>query len=319
MELVGIGNALMDVVAFVDESFAPSLGFHNNSVSHIDRGRMDEVLGALTDPVVSAGGGAANVARASSILGARAAYAGCVGEDKLGEDFLADLAASEVEALVSRSGSPTGVYCALIRPEGGRTLLVSQSAALDLTLEPPMPSIFRPGATLFIECFLLRERSFFMDCLRSARESGMEIAIDLSSRELASSNRDFILGLLPTFCDVLFANEDEFAALTRLPIREGLELFSAWSIEVVVKRAEMGALWSSAGAVFDSPVRELWPVDATGAGDAFAAGFLYGRSMGLPPERSLRLGNRVAEEVLGVPGLGVDPERVKRAMNRVMG
>ncbi len=319
MELVGIGNALMDIVAFVDESFAPSLGFHNNSVSHIERDRMDEVLDALPDPVISAGGGAANVARACSILGARAAYAGCIGEDKLGDAFIEELAASEVESLVSRSGASTGVYCALIRPEGGRTLLVSQGAALDLTLEAPRPGVFRPGATLFIECFLLRDRSFFMDCLRRAREAGMEIAIDLSSRDLASSNRDFILGLLPAYCDVLFANEDEFAALTRLPIREGLELFSAWNLEVVVKRAEMGALWSSGGTAFDSPVRELWPVDATGAGDAFAAGFLYGRSMGLPPERSLRLGNRVAEEVLGVPALGVDPERVRRAMKRVLG
>ncbi len=318
MELVGLGNALMDFVAFVDEAFAPSLGFHNNSVSHIGRERMDEVIRLLPDPIVSAGGGAANVARAASMLGSRSAYAGAVGEDELGDRFVEEIEASEVESLVSRSGAPTGAYCALIRPDGGRTLLVSPGAALDLALEPPSPRIFRPGATLFIECFLLRERSFFMDALRGAREAGMEIAVDLSSRELASSERDFILGFLPSYCDLLFANEDEFAALTRMPMREGLDLLAAWNIEVVVKRAEMGALWSSGGSAYDSPVREMTPVDATGAGDAFAAGFLYGRSIGLPPERSLRLGNRVAEEVLGVPALGVDRERVERAMRRVL-
>jgi len=318
MELVGVGNALMDVVAFVDEAFAPSLGYHNNSVSHVDRSRMDEVLRALPDPVVSAGGGAANAARAASILGARAAFAGRVGEDELGDRFVEELESFDVEPLLSRSGAPTGVYCALARPDGGRTLLVSPGAALDFALDPPPPSIFRPGATLFVECFILRDRAFFMDCLRGAREVGMEVAVDLSSRELASSERDFILGFLPEYCDVLFANEDEFAALTRMPIREGLELFSAWDIEVVVKRAEMGALWSRGGSAFDSPVREQQPVDPTGAGDAFAAGFLYGRSIGLPPERSLRLGNRVAEEVLGVPALGVDPDRIHRAVKRVM-
>jgi sugar/nucleoside kinase (ribokinase family) len=314
MELIGVGNALMDVIAFVDEAFAPSLGYHNNSVSHIDRARMADVLAALPDPIVSAGGGAANAARAASMLGARAAFAGRVGEDELGERFAEELEFSMVEPILSRSGAPTGVYCALVRPDGGRTLLVSPGASLDLALEPPPPSIFRPGATLFLECFLLRDRAFFMDCVRGAREVGMEIAVDLSSRELASSERDFILGFLPEYC----ANEDEFAALTRMPIREGLEIFSAWDIEVVVKRAEMGALWSRGGSAFDSPVRELQPVDSTGAGDAFAAGFLYGRSIGLPPERSLRLGNRIAEEVLGVPALGVDPDRIHLAVKRVM-
>jgi sugar/nucleoside kinase (ribokinase family) len=318
MELVGVGNALMDVIAFVDEAFAPSLGIHNNSVSHIDRARMGELLALLPDPVISAGGGAANAARAASMLGARSAFAGRIGEDELGDRFAEELEASEVEPLLSRSGAPTGVYCALVRPDGGRTLLVSAGAALDLALEPPDPAIFRPGATLFLECYLLRDRAFFMDCVRGGRDAGMEIAVDLSSRELASSERDFILGFLPDYCDVLFANEDEFAALTRMPIREGLELFSAWEIEVVVKRAEMGALWSRGGSAFDSPVRELLPVDSTGAGDAFAAGFLYGRSLGLPPERSLRLGNRIAEEVLGVPALGVDPDRIHRAVKRVM-
>jgi sugar/nucleoside kinase (ribokinase family) len=318
MELVGVGNALMDVVAFVDEVFAPSLGYHNNSVSHVDRSRMDEVLALLPDPVSSAGGGAANAARAASMLGARAAFAGRVGEDALGDRFAEELEASEVEPILSRSGAPTGVYCALVRPDGGRTLIVSPGAALDLALDPPAPAIFRPGATIFLECFLLRDRAFFMDCLRGAREAGMEVAVDLSSRELASSDRDFILGFLPDFCDVLFGNEDEFAALTRMPIREGLDLFSAWDIEIVVKRAEMGALWSRGGSAYDSPVREMMPVDSTGAGDAFAAGFLYGRSLGFPPERSLRLGNRVAEEVLGVPALGVDPERIHRAVKRVM-
>jgi sugar/nucleoside kinase (ribokinase family) len=318
MELIGVGNALMDVIAFVDEAFAPSLGYHNNSVSHIDRARMADVLAALPDPIVSAGGGAANAARAASMLGARAAFAGRVGEDELGERFAEELEFSMVEPILSRSGAPTGVYCALVRPDGGRTLLVSPGASLDLALEPPPPSIFRAGATLFLECFLLRDRAFFMDCVRGAREVGMEIAVDLSSRELASSERDFILGFLPEYCDILFANEDEFAALTRMPIREGLEIFSAWDIEVVVKRAEMGALWSRGGSAFDSPVRELQPVDSTGAGDAFAAGFLYGRSIGLPPERSLRLGNRIAEEVLGVPALGVDPDRIHLAVKRVM-
>jgi sugar/nucleoside kinase (ribokinase family) len=317
MEIVGIGNALMDVIAFVDEAYAPKLGFHNNAVAHLDSALLGAILADLPDAIVSAGGSAANAVRAAAYLGATAAFAGMVGEDKLGSTYADELQASGVEPLLSFSDAKTGVYCALIRPEGGRTLLVAPGAALDLSLEPLRDSIFRTGAILFVECFLLRDRVFFMECLRRARSVGMEIAIDLSSQELMAGNRDFLLDILPDFCDILFANEDEFVALTRLPLREGLEFLSDGDLEIVVKRAEMGAVWACEGRIVSSPVREMRPVDETGAGDAFAAGFLYGRSLGLAPERCLRLGNRVAEEILGVPGFGVDPERLRRAAAEV--
>jgi sugar/nucleoside kinase (ribokinase family) len=314
MDIVGIGNALMDVIAFVDEAFAPKFGFHNNAVVHLERAVLQAVLDELPDATVSAGGGASNAARAAAYLGANASYAGMVGEDELGNRYAEELRSSGVEALLSLSDAATGVYCALIRPDGGRTLLVSPGAAVDLSLEPPRDALFKPGAILFAEGFLLRDRAFFMECMRRARGAGMEIALDLSSRELTSRNRDFIQALLPDFCDLLFANEDEFVALTGLPLREGLELFAQGGgigdMEIVVKRAEMGAVWANRNGVVSSPVREMRPVDETGAGDAFAAGFLYARSLGLAPERSLRLGNRVAEEILCVPGFGVDPKRI---------
>ena len=203
MEIVGIGNALMDVIAFVDEAYAPKLGYHNNTVAHIDSTELGAILEDLPDATVSAGGGAANAVRAAAYLGATAALAGMVGEDDFGARYTEELLASGVESLLTLSDADTGVYCALIRPEGGRTLLVSPSAALDLSLEPPRDDIFRPGAILFLESFLLRDRAFFMECLRRARAAGMETAIDLSSRDLTARNRDFILAMLPDYCDVL--------------------------------------------------------------------------------------------------------------------
>jgi sugar/nucleoside kinase (ribokinase family) len=317
MEIVGIGNALMDVIAFVDEAYAPSLGFHNNAVAHLDSASLRAILEGLPDVSVSAGGGAANAVRTAACLGATAAFAGMVGEDKLGTAYADELQASGVESLLSFSEAENGVYCALIRPEGGRTLLVSPGAALGLSLESLRDVVFRPGAILFVECFLLRDRAFFMECLKRARAAGMEIAIDLSSHMLTAKNRDFLLAVLPDFCDVLFANDDEFVALASLPLREGLERFADGDLEIVVKRAEMGAVWAHEGRIVSSPVREMRPVDETGAGDAFAAGFLYGRSLGLAPERCLRLGNRVAEEILGVPGFSIDPERLRQAAAEV--
>jgi sugar/nucleoside kinase (ribokinase family) len=318
MEIVGIGNALMDVIAFVDEAYAPRLGFHNNAVVHFDRSRLDSILSELPDASISAGGGVANTMRAVAYLGATSFFAGMVGNDDFGASYEDELISSGVKPFLSRSGAGTGVYCALIRPDGGRTLLVAPGAALDLSLEPLRDELFRPGAMLYLEGFLLADRAFFMQCVGRAREVGMTIAMDLASRALTAANRDFLLAMLPGNCDLLFANEDEFVALAGLPLRESLDLLSGWDIEIVVKRAEMGAVWAKGGRLVSSLVREMRPVDETGAGDAFAAGFLYGRSLGLAPERSLRLGNRVAEEILGVPGFGVDPERVRRAARSLL-
>ena len=314
MEVVGVGNALMDLIAFVDEDFAPSLGIHNNAVLHLERRDFDAILPLLPEFEASAGGGGANVARTAAFLGAAASFSGCVGLDLLGESYAEELEASGVEPLLSRSSSETGVYCSLIRPDGGRTLIVSPGAALDLDLEPPRDELFRPGALLLVDGYLLRNRAYFGECLGRAKRSDMEVAIDLGGQALTAAHRDYLLEILPGNCDILFANEDEFAALSGLPLREGIELFGSCEFELVIKLAERGAIWARGGELIESPVREQRPVDETGAGDAFAAGFLAGRDRGLPPERCLRLGNRIAEEVLGVPGLGVDPERLRRVI-----
>jgi fructokinase len=145
----------------------------------------------------------------------------------------------------------------------------------------------------------------------------MEIAIDLGSLSLVEAERDFILEILTDYCDWLFANEDEFCALSGLPLGEGLDLLADSGPALIVKRSERGAVYARGELRLESPVRALYPVDETGAGDAFAAGFLTAMARGLPPERCLRLGNRIAEEVLLVPGLAVDPDRLRSALGSV--
>jgi sugar/nucleoside kinase (ribokinase family) len=318
MDLVGIGNALLDVIAFVDEDFAPSIGIHNNSVVHMDRARLGNIVEGLPNAAVSAGGGAANTARAVAALGMKATFIGSVGDDELGQTYAANLEEAGVQVEVTTSPAQTGLYCALVRPDGGRTLLVSPAAALDIEFAPLPTAFLTAGSLFYAEGYLLRNRPFLMDCLRRAREAGMTVAFDLASRSLTSSQRDFLLEFLPRFCDLVFANEDEFVALAGFDIREGLDLLESWGIELVIKRAERGAIWAKGQTTIDSPVRSIQPVDETGAGDAFAAGFIYGKARGMPPERCLRIGNRIAEEALRVPALSLDAIRVKRAISSVV-
>ncbi len=317
MEIVGIGNALMDVIAFVDDDFAPSLGFHNNATLRVGRDRLEGLLASLADTVSSAGGGAANTARVAALLGQRASFCGAVGDDALGRAYRDELEAAGVVPRLSASPASTGVFCALVRPDGGRTLLVSPSAALDLVLLPPPSDLFKPGAILYLEGFLLRDKAFFMACVEGGRRAGMRVALDLGSLSLVRAQRDFLLELLPSGLDFVFANEDEFCALAELPFAEALDLLADAGPALVVKLGERGAVYAKGGDRCESPVRAQRPVDDTGAGDAFAAGFLVGVDRGYPPERCLRLGNRIAEEVLRVPGLLVEGRRLLAAAESV--
>ena len=249
----------------------------------------------------------------ASILGAKARFAGAVGEDSSGGRYRQDLGGAGVELILSASTEPTGFFVSLVRADGSRTVLVAPGAALDITRSAPAPEVFRKGGIIYLEGFLLRNKPYFVGCIEAARAAGMTIALDLGSFSLVENERDFILDILTDYCDFLFANEDEFSSLSGLPLAEGLDLLADSGPALVVKRSERGAIYVRNELRLESPVRAQYPVDETGAGDAFAAGFLKGVDSGWPPERCLRLGNRIAEEILAVPGLSVDPERVLRA------
>lgn len=319
MEIVGVGNALMDIIAFVHDEFAPSIGFHNNTTTHLDSARIEAVMDQLPEtPLISAGGGAANTTRVASMLGIKSTFVGSVGGDRLGGLYRADLALAGVSLKLVSSSRPTGVFLSMTRSDGGRTILVSPGAALDISQSSPPPDIFRRGSILYLEGFLLRDREYFMACLDGARLAGMEIAVDLASYGLVSVERGFLLEVLPEYASYIFANEDEFCALTELPAEEGLDFLADSGPAFIIKVGERGAVYAQGENRFESPVRAQLPLDETGAGDAFAAGFLAGLARGLPPERCLRAGNRVAEEVIQVPGLCVDSDRIKQAFASIL-
>jgi len=311
-EIVAIGNALMDIVSFVDGDFAHSLGFHPNSTSHISSERLAGLLPFLPEPWLSAGGGAANTARVASLLGMKSTFVGTVGRDRLGAHYRDDLEAEGVELVLSLTEASTGVFCALLDGHGGRTLLVAPGGAGEVVgLGPDFPR--RPGAIFYMDGFLAANDAFFEAEATKARDAGMLVAIDLGSLSLVRQRRESLLEALPRLCDLVFANEDEFCALAGRPLSAGFGGFEEGALTFVVKRAELGALYLGQGRVFESPVRAQIPFDDTGAGDAFSAGFLAGMARGFPPERCLRLGNRIAEEAIAVPAMRLDRERIRMA------
>jgi sugar/nucleoside kinase (ribokinase family) len=318
MELVGIGNALLDVISFVESDYAPFLGVHNLTTSHVQYDRMEDLLLAVPEPAFVAGGGAANTVRVASLLGLKSRFVGAVGRDKFASIFRQDMEEAGAEFLGVEKNHPTGIFLALVGEDGSRAIVVSPGAAAEMAIPEIPEKTFEPGAILYVDGFLASNRELFIYVLERGRAAGMRVAVDVASFSLANLNAAFFLDAFEEYCEWVFLNEDELRALSGLPLDESLSLFAASRFELIVKRAERGAIWTYGDRRIDSPVRAFTPMDETGAGDAFAAGFLAAVMEGHPPEVCLRMGNRIAEEVIQVPGCRLDPSRIRRARRSIL-
>jgi len=319
MKLACVGNALFDIVAFVETDFASKFGFHAGSTTHAERIDMDLLVDSLRVATRGAGGGAANTARVFSALGHGSSFAGMIGKDETGVRFRSDLEAAGVESFLQESDAPTGVFCVMIAPDGERTIVVAPGAAPRLDAASIPGRFFAADATLYVDGFLAANPETVQAIVSRAEAAGMRMALDVAGFRIASKNRAFFLRLIRESCSWTFMNEDEFIALAEAGVDEALQSFSADAPGiVVVKRAETGAVCVSDGSVLESAVRPIRATDTTGAGDTFAAGFLSAALSGEPLARCLRLGNRVAEQAIQVPGLALDHARLRRAASTVL-
>jgi sugar/nucleoside kinase (ribokinase family) len=314
MRLACVGNALYDIIAFVETDFASSFGFHEGSTVHVEKSELESLLSALQGVTGSAGGGAVNSARIFSKLGFSSSFAGMIGTDDYGEMFRADINASGIDGYLQDCTKPTGVFVVMITPDGNRTIAVAPGAAPLLDASAVPDSFFSDDSVLYIDGFLASSPDTVTCLVSRAKMAGMRIALDIAGYRIALSRRDFFKNLIRTTCSWTFMNEDEFIALSESGVDESLAKFSADSPgTIVVKRAETGAVSVSDGNIVQSAVRPIRATDTTGAGDAFAAGFLSAALAGAPLPRCLRLGNRIAEHAIQVPGMTVDSVVLKRA------
>jgi sugar/nucleoside kinase (ribokinase family) len=304
---------MVDIFADADEAFCHRFGL-TRPVQHVSAETMAAVLAALPSPLVrSSGGGAANTAKIAAGLGLEAVFFGCVGAEKAGRQ--ADCFGTFFEKELSKAGvfpalrlgkQPTGIFLCLA-VNGEKRIAASPSAALELQADDlPGPESIRrsskPGAFLF-EGFLLENNDVKKRCLDIAEfsgSSGLVPAFDPGTAAVAGTYAEEILSWLTKYNFVLFVNEEEAEALARRAYggarRAGdwKALFTGLSAKggtAVVKLAEKGAAIFSGGALYRAETRPLKPAETTGAGDAFAAGFLAALLQGKPPERCGREGN----------------------------
>jgi len=315
-----IGNAIVDVIANATDEFLAEEGLVKGSMRLIDAEEAERLYSHMGPAHQVSGGSAGNTAAGVAALGGLAGFIGQVAADQLGEFYRHDLNAAGVEFITPAAdvGQPTARSMILVTPDGHRTMNTFLGAAQHLPREALDEQQIRDCAILYLEGYLWdpeTPRYAMVRAIEVAREAGRKVAFTLSDTFCVDRHRDGFNELLAQGrIDILFANQAEIEALAGVAHLESAVAAIASKVEtLVVTRSEDGALAARNGERADVPAEPIDQlVDTTGAGDLFAAGFLFGSAHGRSLEQSLRLGAICAAEV--IQHYGARPEKDLRAL-----
>jgi len=309
LDVLGIGNALVDVLSQADDELVARLGLVKGTMSLVDEARAQELYEAMGPGVEISGGSAANTIVGVASFGGRVQYVGKVRDDQLGEVFGHDLRSTGVLYDTPRAtdGPPTGRCLVLVTPDAQRTMGTFLGASVRLGPGDIDGRLIARARILYLEGYLFdppAAQEAFRAAAALAHAAGRKVALTLSDPFCVDRHRKAFLDLLEHHIDILFANEAEICALYQVPD------FDA-AMQQIVGHCEIAALTRSAkGSVLvgdgKTHVIEAHPVrsvlDSTGAGDLYASGVLYGLSRGLDLASCGRLGSLAAAEVISHVG-----------------
>ncbi len=323
-KVMGMGNALTDMLVNlrtdeVLERFSLTRGSMTLVGSNIQKEISRSVAGLPY--TLSLGGSAANTIRALARLGGETGFVGKVGRDSTGDFFEAALVNLGVEPFVFRGEEHSGRCVALVSPDGERTMVTFLGAALEMSAAEISPDMFNGYDCLYLEGYLVQNHELISAAARSARAAGLKVAIDLASFNVVEENRRFLRDLVADHIDILFANEAEAFAFTgeEEPLN-ALQAISEMTELAIVKTGMDGALIKNGSEVHVGIMKAARRVDTTGAGDFYAAGFLYGLCEGLSLRQCGTIGAITAGKVIEVVGTTFGEEEwadIARLVQRV--
>jgi sugar/nucleoside kinase (ribokinase family) len=282
IDLVGVGSPITDLVAQVPESFLPLVPGEKGGMVLVDDAEMGRMLSLLdSPPAYATGGSAANATFNAARLGLRTAFVGKLGGDSLARDYVERFARAGVDVSRFKRGKGASARClALVTPDAQRTMRTSLGAAMTLSPGEISAEDFRGARHAHIEGYLVFNHELCETVLNAARAAGCTISLDLSAFEVVNAWRDWMFTQFGHGIDIVFANEDEIRAL--YPGRGGdyealARELASHGVTAAVKMGREGAWIAKGGEVHRNPPVHLRDaIDTNGAGDAWAAGFLFG-------------------------------------------
>ncbi len=312
-KIVGIGNALVDVMTMVpDDSFLHQFGLPKGSMTMVDATRSGEIKGSITafKSTLASGGSAGNAMYGLGIMGIHSSFIGKVGRDEFGNFYEKDMVDAGLAPVLIRSPkSPTGTAVGLVTPDSERTFATHLGAATELTADELDPLFFRGYDILYVEGYLIFNFPLIEQACRIAKENNMTVALDLSSFNVVADMLPQFREIVEKYVDILFANEDEARSFTGLDPREALDEIASICTIAVVKTGADGSWIKRGDEVVKVEALKVSPVDTTGAGDLYAAGFLYGYSHGFGLDKCGIFGSILAGKVIEVIGARMPEEK----------
>ncbi|MCQ2177715.1 MAG: adenosine kinase [Bacteroidales bacterium] len=316
--ILGIGNALTDILAILpDDTLLKTFHLPKGSMQHVDMETGDEIWKRLRtmDVHYVAGGSASNTITCTAIFGMESGFIGKIGNDELGHLYQSDLEQYGVKCTMLTGKNSSGRSMVLVSGANQeRTFAVYLGAALELIPEDLKPEMFKGYDYFHIEGYLVQNQALIRKAVQMARDAGCIISIDMASYNVVESNDAFLHDIVEKYVDIVFANETESKAFTKFADpRKALDEISKLCDIAVVKIGKQGS-WVKQGE--EVHFIEPWPgkaIDATGAGDTYAAGFLYAHSLGMPLKVCGEVGSIIAAKVVEVIGPKVDIPRWRDA------
>jgi sugar/nucleoside kinase (ribokinase family) len=314
LDIVAIGDAIVDVIATCEDSFLDANGFTKGSMQLLSPEQAEALYAAMGPAREISGGSAANIMPGVAYLGLDAGFIGQVADDQLGAIFAHDMTSLGVrfETPPISDSLPTGRCLILVTPDAQRTMNTCPGASHELAPQRLDEQMIRSASITFLEGYLWgpeRPRHAMLRAAQIAHEAGRTVAFTLSESLCIPGRKEGVLGMIDGgMVDVLFANEDEAMLLAGAGDLDGA-LAKLWPLvaTLVVTRGPAGAMAIEGGSRVEIPAAPVEKVvDTTGAGDLFAAGFLAARCRARPLERCLEAGAQAAAEVIS--HFGARPE-----------
>lgn len=305
-KIIGIGNALVDVMTMIpDDSCLTRFGLPRGSMTLVDATRSAEIkaLTASFNTTLASGGSAGNTMYGLGVMGVHSSFIGKVGRDELGNFYEKDMVDAGLYPVLMRSSlSPTGTAVGLVTPDSERTFATHLGAATELEPEELKSNFFKGYDILYLEGYLIFNLPLVEQACRLARENDMCVAIDLSSYNVVAAMLPNFINIIGNYADIVFANEDEARAFTGLEPREALDVIAGKCSIAVVKTGANGSWIKRGDEVIKIDALKVKAVDTTGAGDLYAAGFLYGYAHGFSLDKCGLFGSILAGKVIEVIG-----------------
>lgn len=304
-KVLGLGNALVDILNKIpNEAILQQFNLAKGSMQLVDKAFTDMVLQNTKnyEQQQTAGGSAANTIHGLAHLGIFTGFIGKVGRDEFGDFFIADLSKSGINAQLLTGNAETGRAIALITPDSERTFATYLGSSIELSASDLKLEIIKGYDILHIEGYLVQNHDLIQTAVKMAKENGLKVSLDLASYNIVLDNIAFLRDIVSKYVDIVFANEEEAKAFTGKNPELALGEIAQMCEIAVVKLGKKGSSVQCKEKKDFIDIFEAKCLDTTGAGDLFAAGFLYGYIKGFDLKVCGTIASLLSSKVIEVLG-----------------